>query len=117
LATVDVPGGRHDFNGINASGQPRFMSMPVADFTATSAQGSYSLDLPGSISCAGFLTVQNVVVGVYRDADSTRHGFIWSKAPLPPTTPRCGSAGDSAGINDHAEVVGTYVDAIATDSC
>ncbi len=90
--------------------------MPMVDFTATSGA---RVPLPRSThldrSAQAFaLNAQSIVVGVYRDAANTRHGFIWSKGTF--TTidhpDAAAPAGTSAiGINDPGEVVGTYVDA------
>ena len=39
-----------------------------------------TLDPPGSVRTqAEFLDAEGEVVGVYRDANQTRHGFTWSK--------------------------------------
>ncbi len=117
---VDVPRAR-SLPPSMASTRPArlrgFMSMPVVDFTATSGARVPS---PRSIRPAQFepqafaLNSQNVVVGVYRDAASTRHGFIWSKGAFTTIDHPDAAAplGTSAiGINDPGEVVGTYVDA------
>ena len=54
-------------------------------------------------------------MGVYRDAASTRHGFVWRKGTFTTIDHPDAAAplGTSAiGVNDSGEVVGTYVDAL-----
>ena len=90
--------------------------MPAARSTAISeAKGVFTtLDPPGAVRTqAEFLNAQGQVVGVYRDANQTRHGFIWSKGvfttfDVPGAAAPLGTVG--LGINDHGEVVGDYVD-------
>ena len=73
-----------------------------------------TLDPPGAVRTqAEFLNAHGEVVGVYRDANQTRHGFIWSKGvfttfDVPGSAAPLGTVG--FGINDHGEVVGDYVD-------
>ena len=56
--------------------------MPAAPSTATSNSKGVitTLDPPGAVRTqAEFLNEHGEVVGVYRDANQTRHGFTWSK--------------------------------------
>ena len=90
--------------------------MPMARPTPISEAmaSSLTLDPPGAVRTqAGFLNAQGQVVGTYRDADQTRHGFIWSKGvfttfDVPGAAKPLGTVG--FGINDKGEVVGDYVD-------
>jgi len=71
---------------------------------------------PGSIrTVCGFINAQGQVVGTYRDANTTRHGFIWRNGVftnlqinVPGDNPVGGTV--AIGINDPGQVVGDYVD-------
>ena len=123
LTQIDVPDAVYSsVNGINANGEtlgnlhrcrryiPRLFPKQKGVFT--------TLDPPGAIRTqAEFLNSQGHVIGVYRDANQTRHGFVWSKGDfttfdVPGAAAPSGTVG--LGINDSGEIVGDYVDMPAT---
>ena len=59
-----------------------------AGSTGISGQGRLHHTRPGGLdfSAALFLNAQGQVTGYSVDATKTRHGFVWSRAPSPPST-------------------------------
>lgn len=89
--------------------------MPAARTTDTSRARAFSRRStpPAQPTHRPSSSAHGEVVGVYRDASQTRHGFTWSRGAFT-TFDVPGSAGPLGtggfGINDHGQVVGTYVD-------
>jgi probable HAF family extracellular repeat protein len=117
FTTIDAPGadGGTIINGINASGQLAGTFIVGGTVHAFFQNKGYftTIDPLGSIRTqGGFINAQGQVVGTYRDANSTRHGFIWRNSTftifnVPGDDPVLGTV--AFGINDIGEVVGDYV--------
>jgi hypothetical protein len=106
-----------DLNGVNANGEMTgtyILSTGTWAFFRSKDGVITTLEPPGSIrSQGGFINAQGQAVGAYRSADQKRHGFIWKNGffttiNVPNDYPTWGST--LLGINDHGQVVGSYVD-------
>jgi uncharacterized membrane protein len=124
FTTIDVPGSVYTtIYGINNSGELcGYFSLPgegdVTHGFFRDKKGVFTtLDPPGSVhTFANGINEHGDIVGVYRDSDQTRHGFLLSKG-IYTTLDVPGAGGPDGGtiplgMNDHGEVVGdfTYFD-------
>src|SRR5262249_34715256 len=88
--------------------------IPLHGFFRNLAGQVTRLDPPGSIRTqAGFLNAQGQVVGVYRDASNTRHGFVWQAGAFTTFDEPDAKTPEGTvplGINDRGQIVRDYVD-------
>jgi probable HAF family extracellular repeat protein len=74
-----------------------------------------SIDYPGAtLTEATGINASGEIVGIWEDASSMSHGFIWSGGLFTPITFPGAASTISFGINDSGEVAGYYQDASQT---